>query len=121
VPGTRGERSVSGEGKPMKKIKYPIHKSGKNCGYDEFEDGSIRVADYYAIPMTEAMVSERAVRNLLESMTKQCHQLLIPIEKKYKDFWDVIKEDYGLDFEKYTYSFNYETKILSRKIKESRE
>ena len=89
----------------MKKDKWPKHKQGKYCGYELFEDGSIQIARMYADKMTKILSAELALDILLRAVTKQCHELLIPLSIDKKDFWESVKEDYGLDFEIYEYSY----------------
>ncbi len=104
-----------------KKVSYPIHKMGKNCGYDEYEDGSIEVARVYSQPFLDALLAEGAVDDLLQSVTQQCYKLLIPIRAAKWRFWDRIKEDCSLDTEKYEYSFDPEKKRLLRTEKSTQE
>lgn len=104
-----------------KKNKYPIYKMGNFCGYDEYEDGSIKIAPSHYQPLDDALLSEKAVNRLLQSLTEQCHKLLIPIMSVKTHFWDRISEDYSLDSEKYQYSYDPATKMVSRIIKATEE
>ena len=100
-----------------KHIKYPIHKMGKTCGYNEFQDGSIEIAGTYWMPMNEAFEQTEALDALLASVTAQCHKLLVPIERNKRRFWDSVEEDYKLDFEKFHYFYNNKTHIITKTTK----
>ena len=98
----------------MKKVKWPIHKSGKNCGYDEFEDGSIGIAPMYARKIQDALESEKALDDLLAAVTKQCHALFIPITRSKKEFWDDVVNDYGLDLNQFDYSYDTRSNRITK-------
>jgi hypothetical protein len=98
----------------VKKDKWPKHKAGKRCGYDEFEDGSISIAPMYSDMIEKILVSEAAIDSLLQAVTAQCHRLLIPLTEEKRNFWSSVKEDYGLDFDGYTYCYNSLAKRICR-------
>ena len=104
-----------------RKPSYPIHKNGKHCGYEEFEDGSIEVARAHSEKMATLNHAEAAVHSMLDAITRQCHALLNPIEAGKREFWDSLKDDYGLDFDKYDYSYNGNKRVVSRKEKEQKK
>jgi hypothetical protein len=102
-----------------KKNKYPIRKMGKHCGYDEYEDGSIKIAPMYADSFQKANEEAAAVDALLRAVTEQCHRLLVPITAAQQSFWKSLEEDYDFDFEKFDYTYNQQTKIITRTEKPS--
>ena len=104
-----------------KKLSYPIHKMGKNYGYDEYEDGSIKIAPLYSEQMDNIVMQEAAIDALLQSLTKQCHQLMMSLIKAKRHFWDSLERDYSLDGDKYDWSYNPCSQILSRKEKVMKE
>jgi len=104
-----------------KKIKYPIHRMGKTCGFEEYEDGSIKIASLHYQKADNASLQEAAADALLKSMTEQCHKLLMPILAAWRHFWKEVVEDYSLDLGKYNYSYNTETKVLSKTLKKAPE
>ncbi len=97
------------------KVKYPIHKKGKHCGYEEYADGSIKVALMYADPLADAGKEADAVEALLKAITEQCHRLLIPITAAQNRFWENVTEDYGLELDRFDYTYNRQTQIITRK------
>lgn len=98
-----------------KKIKYPVHKMGKYCGYDEYEDGSFKPAPMYTDRIDEAMENEASLHAFIKSFTEQMYKLFQPIHKEHKRFWESIRNDYGIDEENFDYSYDGTTKII-RKI-----
>jgi len=109
-------RFYGGEMK-KKNVKYPIHKKGKYCGYEEYEDGSIEIAPQYSQRMNSVLREQSAVDALLRSVTEQCHKLLVPIIEEKERFWRMIADDYGLDLNKYNYSL--QGNIVTRKDKDT--
>ncbi len=100
-----------------KKITYPIHKMGKYYGYEEYEDGSIKIAPQYSQQIDDSLLKKTSINEILKSVTEQCSKLLISVIKEQTHFWDSIKEDYGLDYEKYQYFYDGCTKTIKRKEK----
>ena len=79
-----------------KKVKYPIHKSGKFCGYDEYEDGSIEIAPQYQEMWNKREEEKAALEALIKSVIAQAHILMIPLENRRKTWWEKVREDYNL-------------------------
>ena len=104
-----------------KKIKYPIHKMGKTCGYDEYEDGSIKVASIHCQKIDNAMLQEAAVDALLKSVTEQCRNLLIPVMEARRRFWKDVTEDYSFDPNKYSYAYDSVRRVVTKVLKEAPE
>ncbi len=92
--------------KKEKKIVYPLHKMGNFCGYELYEDGSIKVAPQYSKQFANIEVQRQAVESLLFMITKHCQTLLVPIEEAKKENWRLLAEDYGLELEKAQHAFN---------------
>ena len=107
----------------MKKIKYPIHKSGKYTGYEEMEDGSISIADTYAKRFGDLGDRERAIIALSKVFADHLNSLLLPVEKERRETWDRIIDDFGIDREKFeiSYSPGKELIIIKPKNQESGE
>ena len=99
-----------------KKEKHPIHKMGKYCGYQENKDGSIIIAPSHSDKWEPIQYRKTAIDELLKSITKHCVKLGESISRDEHDFWKSVKEDYGLDYEKYIYSYNPTTETISRKL-----
>ena len=101
-----------------KKQLYPIHKMGKYCGYEEYEDGSIKVAPSHSDKMFEIMLREQALDSFVASVTLHCQKLLVPIQTDKRKFWESLAEDYSLDFSKYNYFYYSATNRVKRESKE---
>jgi hypothetical protein len=108
---------TGGQAMSKKKPAYPIHKMGKFCGYDEYEDGSIKIAPSHSDRFDASMNQEEALISLIKSVTEQCHKIAIAIATEKRRFWDATTEDYSLDSEKFDYTYNYETKRIYKKEK----
>jgi len=80
-----------------KKEKWPQKKMGLHCGYDLYEDGSIKAAPRYVDALKQIATEREALNALLKVVTEQCHRLLIPITERSKRTWDDLQDDYGLD------------------------
>ena len=104
-----------------KQIHYPIHKDGKICGYEEYEDGSIKIALSHSQKIDDAMFERTTIIELINSVIAQCQKLLVPIMKAQERFWDNVREDYDLDMKKWEYTYDRESKIISRKEKPKEE
>jgi len=104
--------------KREKKQKYPIHRMGKHCRYEEFEDGSIQIAPTYVERIQRVIVEKSAVEYLVKTVLEQCKTLLVPIEEAEKDFWRSIVYDYSLDEEKYIYTYIPSNTRVIRRLKE---
>lgn len=100
-----------------KKQRYPIHKRGQLAGYHEFEDGSITIAPMYAEMIESAMIEEAATHALLRAVTKECQLIMVEVQKKKDRFWRSLDEDYGLHLDKYVYTYEKETRRVSRQLK----
>lgn len=98
----------------MTKEKKPQHKMGKHCGYEEHEDGSIEIASIHSDVMDRAMLERDAIDAIVESTTRHCAALMRTSIAGAASFWELVKEDYGLDFDKYHYSYHHHTKRISR-------
>ena len=102
----------------MKKSKtnivYPIHKMGTRCGYEEYEDGSIEIADSHAHLIEEAITATDAIAGILKAVTAQCQALMISVEEKKIQFWKGLVEDYGLNFKEFEYKYDPTNKILRK-------
>jgi len=82
-----------------KKETWPKHQMGQHCGYDLFEDGSIRVAPKYTDELRVIREQELAMEALLATVTRQCHELLTPILRRREQIWRDMAEDYGVQIE----------------------
>lgn len=100
--------------KKRRKPQYPIHKMGKHCGYEEYEDGSIKPAPMYLKQIEEALESEAAMHAFIESFTKQMYKLFKPIHAQKARFWESIRNDYGLDEDNFVYSYHRDTQKISK-------
>ena len=85
--------------------KYPIHRMGKRCGYEELADGSISVAPTYSQRFDDTAARKVAVHELLRSVTKHCSDLLAEVKAEEANVWAQITDDYGLDHAKYRYAY----------------
>ena len=99
-----------------KKKVYPIHKSGERTGYEEFEDGSIKVAPCMSEQMDNLITRKTSLGNLIREFTKQCNELMIPIDEGMNVYWDRISVEYSLDRDKYQYTYRGNG-VISRKEK----
>ena len=104
-----------------KNIKYPISKMGKNTGYVEYEDGSIKIAPLYSSQIDNIIISREAVDELLKSVTAQCQKLVIPLVRAQIQFWEEIRNDYGLDFDKIQWAYDGSKKTITPKERGGKE
>ena len=104
-----------------KKETWPKRIMGESCGADLHEDGSIEIAPSHYQAMDEVIESEEALNQLLATITQKCHELMIPISKSKKRFFDRVAEDYGLDYKKQNYSYSPYTHRLEPIKKEPGE
>jgi hypothetical protein len=104
-----------------KRVRYPIHKNGKYCGYDEYEDGSIRIARTHSADMDESMQQEKALIALAEVFAQQCQKIMVSIQKTREHFWERVADDYGLDLNQFHYFYQSDTKMITRKNKQQPE
>jgi hypothetical protein len=114
---TAAQKKDPAEHKATVAPQYPRHMMGKMCGYELFEDGSIQIAPSHYQKIDTSRDQEAALQELLAAFTRQCHQLAIPITQLKEVFWQGVKEDYGLDFDKYDYTYNHMTHKISRTLK----
>lgn len=77
-----------------KAVKYPIHKMGKQCGYEEFEDGSIRIAPAHRGVYDQYAAKREALDEFLASITRVSQGMSKEISQHGKKFWDGVREDY---------------------------
>ena len=101
-----------------KRVRYPIHKMGKHCGYNEYEDGSIEVAPKYSKPMLDIATKEQGINAMLEAVSAHAAAMHRDCQTTRDRIWDDMADDYGLDHEKYAYSLNRRTGRLSRKLRQ---
>ena len=101
----------------VKKAVYPIHKMGKRLGYEEYEDGSIRIAPVSYQKIDDLMARQETVANLIKSVTEQCYHLMLPITEGLRAFWVEVSEEYGLDkhFESTPFSYDSRTKKITKR------
>ena len=92
---------------------WPKHRDGKQCGYTEYEDGSIEVAPVYADEMAKCKTGKEAVDLLLKMIINHCQSLLEPLAQKEKDLWHRMAEDYGLELGKKAYNYTYATSRIN--------
>ena len=103
----------------MKKaVSYPIHKMGKTCGYEEFEDGSIKIAPVWANRFDQLIARRASVGELLQMIVEHCNELMIPIKQAESSVWTEMENEYGLDRNKYTYQYSQNQGLITRKLTE---
>lgn len=100
--------------KKAAEAKFPRHMSGKDCGYTLYEDGSIEIAPSYADIMSKAEAEAAGINALISALNTNLAKQYESVERAKQHFWKIMGEDYGLDFEKYNYSYNGYTKKVSR-------
>jgi hypothetical protein len=93
------------------------HLMGKHCGYDLLADGSIKPAPTYIDWFEKTAIQSEAIQSLLSAIIKECNKLSITAQQDRARLWRSLGEDYSLDMDKYEWSFNGETKLLSKKKK----
>jgi hypothetical protein len=102
-------------------IRWPQHKSGKQCGYNEYEDGSIEIAPQYADMFLQFESEERALRLLIAALNDHLAKCYKKVGDGQTRFWDRIKDDYSLDFDKYDWSYRAHDRRVLRKEKKTEE
>lgn len=90
---------------------------GKHCGYTEHEDGSIVAAPMYADRMMAINIDIAALENTQKVMMEHFVEMRKKVEMLQSDFWRELTEDYSLDTNKFRYSFDWNTRKLTRKAK----
>lgn len=101
-----------------KKPKWPQHKMGKYYGYEEYEDGSIKPAPGLYDQMDEALALDRVTNHMIRQIVEQCHELYKPTAQMRERFWKKLQEEYDLDMENFTWSYNPSTHVVMRSPKE---
>jgi hypothetical protein len=96
-----------------KRVTYPIKKMGKYCGYEEFQDGSIKVAPMYAGDFHEISMDEQAIQNLIKACMAQCHEIQKNVERRKREFFKNVAEDYSLDMDTLNWRYNMSTQRLT--------
>jgi hypothetical protein len=103
------------------KQRKPRHMMGKSCGYTLYPDGSVLPAPSHYEALDKSLIEEQAVSALLTAVTKQCHVILMPIIESRRRVWVSMKEDYGLDFDNFAWSYNLDTHVLTKAPKIPKE
>lgn len=97
-----------------------IHKSGTKCGYEELPDGSIIPAPLYRDEMLDFIDQEESIHLMLQFITDQCHRRLSQIHKRKRQWWSKVREDYNLDYDNYTWTYDYVKNLLERVLIEKK-
>jgi hypothetical protein len=100
-----------------KKVTWPVHKMGKQCGYEEFEDGSIRIAPRHADTLQQALDKQAAMDEFLASITRVSQTMAAEVNQLKRRFWKNVREDYGLA-ESEDWSCTPSTRMLTRRPKD---
>ena len=95
--------------------RWPKHLTGKQCGYHLYEDGSMVIADSHADKMKCAQSEEEGLSLFVAAINEHLAKQYTRVARMREAFWSDVKDDYGLDFENFVYSFNqYEKKITKK-------
>lgn len=89
----------------MKKKKDDGHRMGKEHGYTDLGEGRIRVAPVYEKELDKNFAEREAVNSIIDATNKSCKLLFEQINKRDKQLWNSMADDYGLDLEKYYYRY----------------
>ena len=103
------------------KERFPKHMMGKNCGYELYEDGSIEIAPTHADAFSRADKESKGLRLLVDAINAHLAQQYQHVAALQDAFWEGVKQDYSLDFEKYDYSYRSFDRRISRKEKEKKK
>lgn len=90
----------------MKKKKVAVddrvYGKWSGCGYPILEDGKYQVSDSVRRSMDETIEQERGMRLLADSFNAFAAKRFAEITREQKRWWNGIKEDLELDFNKVT-------------------
>jgi hypothetical protein len=98
-----------------------MKKNGKFTEYEEYEDGSIKIARKYQKEIADILAKKTVPNELLQAVADQCFNLLSVIRKEEFKFWDKLREDFGLDDTIYTYTYDGQTKLIIRNLKKNKD
>lgn len=98
-------------------VRWPQHKMGKHCGYNEHEDGSIEIADSHAQQMALALSEQEGIDSLIAAVNSHAAKMYKRTATLRRAFWDGVQDDYGLDFEKFDYFYEAHGKRIKREPK----
>jgi hypothetical protein len=100
------------------KARWPQHKMGKFCGYEEYEDGSIRIADTHVEKMVVANNERHGLNLFVEAINNHLAKQYARVAALEKDFWDGIRDDYGLGDEEWGLTYTHHNRRISRRPKD---
>ena len=103
--------------KEKEAVRYPVHKMGKFYGYDEYEDGSIELAPALYEIIDNALIAKQSINSILKAVTSHLQEMQIPVEKSIQNFWDKVRDEYGIDYERYEWRYDGQKKRLTRQEK----
>jgi len=78
----------------MVKKKEPEHKMGNRCGYEEYEDGRIKVAPTHSQLIDEYIERRETLGLFLNQFMDHYNEMLAMVNKLRNQFWRDISEDY---------------------------
>lgn len=94
--------------------KWPKHKMGKFYGYEENEDGSIKIAPALVDMIERVQEEEEAINVMYDTFNRLFIKLVKDAQRKRREFWDRVMDEYGLEG---PYQYNFREETISRRQK----
>ena len=91
------------------------HRIGKYNGYTLLTNGNIEVAPIYTDEMDALNIERTSVASIMKMMTAPYLEILKSIEKRERDWWKKVSEDYGLEGKKIVFSGGILSEIKDNK------
>lgn len=92
--------------------KWPKHKMGVTYGYEEYEDGSIEIAPALADIIDSVKDQEDSIKSACEIFNTLIINLMKDVNRKKQEFWEKIRDEYGLDLTSH-YVYNHGSRRVS--------
>jgi hypothetical protein len=93
--------------------KFPIHKMGQHCGYDELENGDIVIAPTYADQLDRLSAQQNGIDTMLRAVAKFAAEASAQISNQRRQVWVELSKDYGLTTGD-SYEFSPNTRVVRR-------
>ena len=77
----------------------PRHRMGKRCGYAQLSETTIQPAPQYADEFERLSLQQQGINNMLKMVTSTAADMLSEIQRRQRELWDDICDDYGFDQE----------------------
>lgn len=93
----------------------PNHRMGKRCGYSQEGDGTIIPAPMYADELARISNQVNGINDMLKMVSSTASDMLAEVDRRRKELWDRICDDYNLNRETHDIFYNGHAIKLSPK------